>query len=542
MEDEENSLLDVENMEDLRIVKIVVNENDSHILQCTVLLFVTLLIVLFPILFFSLKDAYLEIQQQQQHQHIVIPTQPQIHKEQTLTVDNTRISYNLCPIEPHSNYIPYLKFKSKDNSKDMRLYFLETMYDDHEGFFVFIVAAWYDDYNIPSQHQDYYHNYNANFKDEIEHLHNELYCWNSVGESVTPVSSILVRRVAYFEFRCPFLGFPNMLPRSGIISMRVLRNYQKLVLKSTVTEEMILKEESHSTPIHICPINRKIIGFSWVSNGVKGQNLESSILDFVFYHHYLGMDKFLIFDDNYNDNDPTLSTTYTALEPLIRNGLVEYQRCPRFFVNAAQGFLQDILMVVGKFRYYYSTSYIGFFDWDEYLVLSQEHWDETFQFYGKSNSAISPIQFLDDSVQQEKRPEPPILVQLYHMIQNLPSNHNRFLAAITVHECLAILERLDENVTSQSSMTERFPTCNEFQYHESKWIYNVRGRCLPTNHEPDCQGLTTYDQKDRHPLFILHYYNGIQKRRNFHEHQHQKLKTKSIREIIKLSQKILYNL
>ncbi len=60
MEDEENSLLDVENMEDLRIVKIVVNENDSHILQCTVLLFVTLLIVLFPILFFSLKDAYLD--------------------------------------------------------------------------------------------------------------------------------------------------------------------------------------------------------------------------------------------------------------------------------------------------------------------------------------------------------------------------------------------------------------------------------------------------------------------------------------------------
>ena len=427
-------------------------------------------------------------------------------------------SYNLCPaadvLTPPSlypqeddhdmNQLPYLRFnQTKENrhieGDALRLYIHETRYDYNEGVFVLVCTVWSDSFNDRAPGGS--HNSQLpRVRPQVSNLHKSLSCWDSITRVVTPVYRDYLS-TTHFEFRCPFARFPAPIPSDiANFTLLLLQSYSGPMLTPVNITNVANASLSVSGDISICRYRRPIFDWIWCSNGLQGKGMDVRLKQFIKYQHYIGIDRFMFFDDD--------GLYLETLRPLIDSGIVEYRRSSRMYRNQVQGYIQDVLSETCRQRFWYAARWMAFWDIDEFPVFVQPD-EKGFNISSERDSeSIEPILYNPNYVKSDKSSavvpwSSSLLNTATVAMQNLLSNRHSYLVGTAIHECLML-----EDSDPSSALLTRFQTCNRFNIETKYWFRPAQGRCATFSHAPQCPSLQTSDFQRRDRIVLAHYFNA----------------------------------
>lgn len=425
---------------------------------------------------------------------------------------NTRdpVSYNFCRANQSQPCpFPFIRVKqlpggARLDGEYMRITFHETMYDAVEGMFVLLMTAFGEDPRAAGYGEDYYVQFN-HVKPQLERFQPQLSCWDSITQKVVPSSRNLPTQPANFELRCPYPDYPALLPPAdSTFTLIVIHGFTGDYLTPISYSDLVAKGFAHAE-LSICAKAQRVQEFGWCSNGLRGSNMDVRLREFVAYHHYLGVDKFVFFDEN-------LDGHYEApLREYIDAGVTDYVRFPHLVQDRLHGYYQDVQIEICRMRLFHVVRWIAFWDIDEFLVINQPGDDAREQLvYGPNEQHQEglPMPLVDNFTALPTRTEQTLLHRLAVQLQNLPSSRDAHLVGTSFTEMLAT----EDAAPGSQSLVERFPRASQ-SHDEFKYFFRVSASCRLSGHTANCPGRHTTRFLRTSHVMIYHLYNSLEKRK-----------------------------
>jgi hypothetical protein len=481
---------------DFNIFFSIMHISQTKIISVTILI---TLLVLYSVISSEVLTRLTFVSQQAQADEATTELQLVLLKEKNnhdndqryTTTTATPFSYNLCPVyhrrrrqgmaadEPFLPSLVYRQYVDRTLSRvirsdQIRVYIQESYYNALQGTFHFLITPFSADKDERGEGDDYWSFY-GKLAPHMSVLATHLFCWDSITQMVTPVAKNYENKHSHGEVLCPFILFPHQPHASDQhITFLLLVDYLGPEHEPVTLTKVRLYSAFVSTNISVCIYQRPVVDNSWCSNGLQGTNMETRLREFVLYHHAIGIDRFMFFDDHHQYEK--------TFQPFVDAGIVDYVHSPPYFPHMPQGYMQDTLTAICRSRYLTSTKWIGFFDIDEFVVFNQVS-DDAY-----NSSVLSPVveqatQVIPPIPERDPSVIPSMLTSAIQAIQNLKTNRQYQAVGITLAECMP----LEDKNPKSSSLTERFTECNR-NHHERVSIDIIRStiqrmeKLLPLQH------------------------------------------------------------